>query len=62
MNTVIFSGYIAEVIALRAERKNTTPAAYVLSFFDKRCNAPESEETQTKPRISLRREVQCTAQ
>lgn len=41
MNEIIFSGYFAEVIALRAERKGVTPQEYILSFFEPRCNAPD---------------------
>lgn len=61
MNTVTFSGYIAEVIALRAERKHTTPAAYVLSFFEGRCIAPISKKASGESRKSSRRKVQCTS-
>jgi hypothetical protein len=54
MNEIIFEGYLAELIALRAERQGMTPEAYVLSIFAKWCNAPEAEGD------ILRNEVQCT--
>ena len=34
MHTVVFSGYLAELITLQAERKNQKPEEYVRSFFD----------------------------
>lgn len=39
-HTQTFSGYLAELIRLQAERIGKTPQAYVLSFFETRCNAP----------------------
>ena len=54
MNEIIFEGYLAELIALRAERQGMTPEAYVLSIFAKGCNAPESGGG------SFCDEVQCT--
>lgn len=60
MNTVTFTGYIAEVIALRAERKSKTPSDYVLSFFDNRCIAPKPRKSSSDRRKSSRRKVQCT--
>ena len=38
--TQTFTGYLAELIRLQAERVGKTPQAYVLSFFEARCNAP----------------------
>ena len=32
-NTVVFTGYLAELITLQAERKNLTPEDYIRSFF-----------------------------
>ena len=43
MNEIIFEGYLAELIALRAERQGMTPEAYVLSIFAKGCNAPNGD-------------------
>lgn len=43
MNEIIFEGYLAELIALRAERQGMTPEDYVLSIFAKGCIAPEAE-------------------
>jgi len=54
MNEIVFEGYLAELIALRAERQGMTPEDYVLSIFATRCNAPEAEGD------SLRDAVQCT--
>lgn len=54
MNEIVFEGYLAELIALRAERQGMTPEDYVLSIFATRCNAPEVEGD------SLRDAVQCT--
>ncbi len=54
MNEIVFEGYLAELIALRAERQGMTPEAYVLSIFAKGCNAPESGGD------SFCDEVQCT--
>ncbi|MBO7689048.1 MAG: hypothetical protein J6V72_21900 [Kiritimatiellae bacterium] len=54
MNEIIFEGYLAELIALRAERLGMTPEAYVLSIFAKGCNAPEPGGD------SFCDEVQCT--
>ena len=39
-HTQTFSGYLAELIKLRAERAGMTPQEYVLSFFERGCNAP----------------------
>ncbi len=39
--TIVFDGYFAELIALRAEREGKTPQEYILSFFVKGCNAPD---------------------
>ena len=44
MNEIVFEGYLAELIALRAERQGMTPEAYVLSIFDNGCNAPGAED------------------
>ena len=32
-HTVIFTGYLAELVALQAERRNLTPEDYIRSFF-----------------------------
>ena len=37
---VYFDGYLAELIRLVAEKKNKSVEEYVLSLFEKRCNAP----------------------
>ena len=37
---VHFEGYLAELIAIQAEKHGLDPARYVLNFFTKRCNAP----------------------
>lgn len=39
-HTEVFSGYLAELIKLQAERAGVTPEEYVISFFRARCNAP----------------------
>lgn len=39
-HTEVFSGYLAELIKLQAERAGVTPEEYVISFFCARCNAP----------------------
>lgn len=39
-NTVVFKGYLAELIRVLAEKEGKTPEAFVLSFFEVRCNAP----------------------
>lgn len=39
-HTQTFTGYLAELIRLQAERIGKTPQDYILSFFEKRCNAP----------------------
>lgn len=39
-HTQTFTGYLAELIRLQAERVGKTPQAYVLSFFETRCIAP----------------------
>lgn len=39
-NTVIFEGYLAELIRLQAEKCGLTPEVYIISFFANRCNAP----------------------
>ena len=39
-HVLIFSGYLAELIKLQAERIGLTPQAYILSFFEGGCNAP----------------------
>lgn len=44
--TATFNGYIAEMIRLQAE-KGMSPEAYVLSFFEMRCNAPEAGRGQS---------------
>lgn len=54
MNEIVFDGYLAELIALRAERQGMTPEEYVISIFAARCNAPEPAAD------SLRDGVQCT--
>ena len=41
---VVFTGMLAELIILLAERKGVSPSDYVISFFDKGCNAPNGEE------------------
>lgn len=40
-HTQTFTGYLAELIRLQAERIGKTPQDYILSFFEKRCNAPD---------------------
>ena len=40
-----FDGYLAELITLQAEKNGMTPEAYILSFFEKRCNAPKTAAT-----------------
>ena len=56
-NEVVFTGYLAEVIRLQAEKKGITPEAYILSFFEKRCNAPRRGENargvETKPQARV---------
>lgn len=42
-NKIVFEGYLAELIRLQAEKAGMTPESYILSFFDKRCNAPDRE-------------------
>ncbi len=42
MNEVVFTGMLAELIRLCAERKGVSPSEYVLSLFDAGCNAPKS--------------------
>ena len=37
--TTTITGYEAELIKLLAERARKTPQEFVLSFFEKRCNA-----------------------
>lgn len=32
-HTVIFTGYLAELVELQAERRNITPEDYIRSFF-----------------------------
>ena len=58
-NEVVFTGYLAEVIRLQAEKKGITPEAYILSFFEKRCNAPRRGENarrvETKPKRASKR-------
>lgn len=38
------TGYTAEVIKIRAQQAGLTPAQYILSFFEKRCNAPKPKK------------------
>lgn len=45
-NEIVFEGYLAELIRLQAEKAGMTPEAYILSFFDKRCNAPGREPSK----------------
>lgn len=41
MNTIIFDGYIAELITLRAEREGLTAEQYVINIFLRDgCNTP----------------------
>ena len=47
-HTQTFSGYLAELIRLQAERVGKTPQAYILSFFETRCNAPQAEQVVFK--------------
>ena len=54
MNEIVFTGYLAELITVCAERQGITPEEYVLSFFDTGCIAPESGDA------SFAHEVQCT--
>ena len=54
MNEYVFSGMLAELIELFAERKGVSPSDYVLSFFDTGCNAPMPSAT------SFSQKVQCT--
>ena len=49
-HTQTFSGYLAELIRLQAERIGKTPQAYVLSFFETRCNAPSVAPIALKAR------------
>jgi hypothetical protein len=61
MNMVTFSGYIAEQIRVCADRAKITPEAFVLSLFDKGCNAPKAKAMLAPQNKSLRRRVQCTS-
>ena len=47
-HTQTFTGYFAEVIRLQAERAGKTPQAYILSFFESRCNAPHAKQVVFK--------------
>ncbi len=38
--TVVFAGYLAELIRLQAERAGMDAETYVVSLVAKRCNAP----------------------
>lgn len=38
---VVFTGMLAELIILLAERNGLSPSDYVISLFDKGCNAPD---------------------
>lgn len=49
MNEFVFSGMLAELIELFAERKGVSPSDYVLSFFDTGCNAPDAEAASFCP-------------
>ena len=40
-NEIVFEGYLAELIRLQAEKAGITPEAYILSFFEEGCNAPD---------------------
>lgn len=61
---VTFTGYLAEVIRLQAEREEKTPQDYVISFFDARCNAPNPLPIVLKAKQSgmnfFTTKVQCT--
>lgn len=45
--TVVFAGYLAELIRLQAERAGMDAETYVVSLVAKRCNAPTSKGDQT---------------
>lgn len=49
-HTATFTGYLAQLIELYAERAGKTPQAYILSFFDKRCNAPHGVMSPLLPK------------
>lgn len=49
MNEVVITGWLAELIALQAERRGMTPEDYVISFFDGRCNAPDAAHDSFAP-------------
>lgn len=57
--TVVFDGYVAEMVRLQAEKQGLSPEAYIISFFEKRCNAPVVGKVRPL-RVFLRRKVQCT--
>ena len=53
-HTVIFTGYLAELVALQAERRNLTPEDYIRSFFpDGAMHRDTSTETHIKKRRFL---------
>lgn len=62
MNEIVISGYTAEVIVLLAERLGITPEEYVLSFFRRGCNAPQTadEPSAENATDSFCRAVHCT--
>ena len=49
-HTQTFTGYLAELIRLQAERMGKSPQAYVLSFFETGCNAPCAAQVVFKKR------------
>jgi len=53
MNEIHFTGWLAELIALLAERKGMTPEEYVLSFFDERCIAPDKGASSFCPKGAM---------
>lgn len=54
-NVVVFTGYLAEMIRLQAEKKGMTPEAYVLSFFDRGCNAPNPVAGRAEGSVSRKK-------
>lgn len=46
--TIIFSGYLAELARLQAERKDQTPEDYILSFFARGAMHPTSQASHRR--------------
>lgn len=46
IHKVIFTGYLAELLKLQAEKRKISAADLVISFFDTRCNAPQKRASR----------------